>query len=756
MRMLLTLCLAQVLGAQGGADPWSGLRSGNPPDVPIALRLSDPHVFRQGEIIKAELTLPAFVPAPGSLPGERWQFTGMLLDPAAECGTVAKPCFLQSGGVGFGITNGPSGPSDLQKIALNSYLPSLPSGRYRVAALARQLVLASSGPSSTSYTYSNPPRYAVSGTVEVEIVAADAGWVRDTIAWSLATLNGPQPRDGAGYQAQRDAAQQLAFLNDPAAWTASLGVLPKEESVLLTGLARGRPQAAVCGLMQARVPAPAQSVSSSYLYYLADICAAAHLPPAPVRPPAGASRPVAIRGVLSTTPPPVAPAPPDPEMQAWLEKRRAYTEGVIANAAAVLAGSLASKQESARWDAMVTLLQRINQVRNNRPPEPDPAWIPLLTAVFVRDFASVEPARRQYLLDMYASTVDSPELVPLLESVLDSWKPGDYYEAARSALYALNRIDPARARVRILAELVKEKTWLDVQSLELLPPAAVPPMDDALIEALARAQLPEGWNSQLRMAAIARYATPAALRRIRAIYESQQDACQPELAAYFVRVDPEYADRIFHGHPWDMHAPLPRCTVQYFQRTPPLAMGPPLERYLAAYLMYADVYIKGTAARSLARYGSASALPPLWDAFRYFHEYWKGKKAELERLGEGVQLEVDLRDAIARGRAWLTTETDLRLIESLCISGRCAEETRRDLDSMQQPIRIEITAQPFGLSARVAQYFALESIAAVESKLAKFPRGTRFILWAPSGESARIAEEIRRFAVEKGLIVTMQ
>ncbi|MBI1898128.1 MAG: hypothetical protein HYS04_16580 [Acidobacteria bacterium] len=113
-------------------------------------------------------------------------------------------------------------------------------------------------------------------------------------------------------------------------------------------------------------------------------------------------------------------------MMAWIEKRRAYTEDIMNSAAATLAGSLASKQGAAKWDAFATLLQRINQMRSNRPPTPDPVWIPLLTATFVREFASVEPARKQYLLDMYASTVDSPELVPLLEGVLDSWKPGDY------------------------------------------------------------------------------------------------------------------------------------------------------------------------------------------------------------------------------------------------------------------------------------------------------------------------------------------
>jgi hypothetical protein len=116
---------------------------------------------------------------------------------------------------------------------------------------------------------------------------------------------------------------------------------------------------------------------------------------------------------------------------------------------------------------------------------------------------------------------------------------------------------------------------------------------------------------------------------------------------------------------------------------------------------------------------------------------------------------VDLRNAIARGRGWLATETDLHLIESLCISGRCIQETRQDLEHWKPPLRIEVMMQPsIGISGRVAQYFGLESIAALESKLAQFPRGTRFDLYAPGGQPARTSAEIRRFATEKGLVVT--
>jgi hypothetical protein len=283
------------------------------------------------------------------------------------------------------------------------------------------------------------------------------------------------------------------------------------------------------------------------------------------------------------------------------------------------------------------------------------------------------------LLSFYASTFRSPEIIPLLESVLDGWKPGNYYEAEWEAIDSLYQIDPARAQARIVSELKKDRTWLDSSQLDMLPASPARFTDDELFDVLTAAQRDGGWNVGLRMTAVAKYATPAALARVKAIYESQENPCQPELMAYFVRVDPAYADRVFHNHPWDMQVAPPQCTMGYFQVTPRIAMGPVLENYMTAYLMHRNVFIKRTVAQSLAQSGSPTALEALWGAFHYFHNYWKGKEAELAQNNEGVQLEVALRNAIARGHNWVTTVSDLRMIDSMCVSQRCLDETREDL-----------------------------------------------------------------------------
>jgi len=734
MRGLIFLMCLPAAVAQPSADPWSGLRAKNPSGVEVSLCLLREGSYREGELIRAEVHYPGLSASPAQRPpAEMWQSDGFLLDPAAACGTLASPCF-PSAGVGGWDGSGllPSSPL----VSLNLYFPSLRPGRYRIAALARKQVLTSRGPESSSYGYADPAQYAVSNTIGLEVVAASPEWIAQAIAASVANLKGPQPNSSETYEARRSAAEQLRFLDIPAVWRASLDLMPVEENILLQGFLASRQPARVCELMQSAVAAPGQAVSFYYLDDLSRICATAHLPAPPPNPP--------------LPPPGAKPAEPTAEQTRYWQQWSEYRQSVVAKASASLAASVPGKLGEKKSIAFDTLISRAAQTQVDQPPQPLPEWIPALKSEFIKSYTAIEGFRRRPLLSMYANTLRSRDLIPLLESVLDGWKPGDYYEAPREALASLYELDPVRAQARILAELKKDRTWLDSPQLALLPPSAARITDDELIEAPAAAQRPGGWNVQLSMTALAKYGSPKALPRVKAIYESQQERCQPELMAYFVRVDPAYADRVFHSHPWDMQAEPPRCTAVYFARTPRIAMGPVLEKYMTAYLMHRTVYLKKTAAQSLGRFGSPAALGPLWDAFRYFHDYWKGKPAELAQNGEGVGLEMELRNAIARGRHWLATDTDLGTIESLCVSERCQYETQQDLRAWQKPLRIELRSD--GIHGTVAQYYEFESLQDIEEKLGQFPKGTQFVLTAGGGVT-EAAAEIRKYAAGRGLTI---
>jgi hypothetical protein len=150
--MRALLCIPLLLAAhpaaatQQSADPaWSDLRAKNPPGIEFSLRLADPHAYREGELIRAVIVFPGteFLNPP---PREIWPFAGVLLDPTGECGSLASPCPRPASATydpydpydpirSIGRASGPISAS------LNSSLPALRPGRYRLAVLARKQVL---------------------------------------------------------------------------------------------------------------------------------------------------------------------------------------------------------------------------------------------------------------------------------------------------------------------------------------------------------------------------------------------------------------------------------------------------------------------------------------------------------------------------------------------------------------------------------------------------------------------------------------
>jgi hypothetical protein len=305
-----------------------------------------------------------------------------------------------------------------------------------------------------------------------------------------------------------------------------------------------------------------------------------------------------------------------------------------------------------------------------------------------------------------------------------------------------------KARARIIAEMSNPRMRLNEGTVELLLPGTIPPHTDDLIQALAGAQGPGGGDWHQTMALLARYGSPSALHRVRAIYESQTEHCQPELLAYFVRVDPAYAAQT-------MRQPGPdRCTLRYFAVTARIYMNPALEKFISGYLTSPVVDLKMHAAEALGKYGSPAAAAPLWNTLRYFHDYWKDRREQIKDHPENEYLEVALRNAAARARNWLARDTDLRTIASLCITNRCAAETENDLAVWQRPLEIEVWLNaPEDFRGSVAQYAGLQSIQEMEAKLAQFPAGSTLRLRVQGPGREATAERLRQFAAKRSLML---
>lgn len=242
------------------------------------------------------------------------------------------------------------------------------------------------------------------------------------------------------------------------------------------------------------------------------------------------------------------------------------------------------------------------------------------------------------------------------------------------------------------------------------------------------------------MELLARYGDAESLPRIRAIYESQADKCQPELLAYFLRVDPAYGGRILS------QASPPPCAMRYSVIAARLYMNPALGAFIVALPMRREPDIEAVAAESLGKYGTATAVGPLWQALRSFHDNWKERQRELKKHPEAERLELSLHNAIARGAGWLATEADIHRIDRLCLSDRCHYETTLDL----QRLRAVLTVQISGARASVAQYNT-ESLDQLENKLGQFPAGTVFQLRIEGPNIEPVYERMKQFGARTQL-----
>jgi hypothetical protein len=414
----------------------------------------------------------------------------------------------------------------------------------------------------------------------------------------------------------------------------------------------------------------------------------------------------------------------------------------------LLAASLSAKRPEVKADAIEALFQQVQDVG-------DPAWLPAVRTEAVRAFPALQEYRQRQLLGGGWTYLRNSGMIPPLESIVDK-QPPNYSSAEtwRIALKRLHDLDPEAGRARLLAALRNADPRLDDSSFALLPAGVAPLLDSVLLDAMAAAGRSDGGSLDVAMTAVARYATADLLARIKAVYESRPARCQPELVAYFLRVDPAYATSVFHRHAWDMQTAPPACTLSYFERTAQLFIHPVLEEYMTTYLMHGDVAVKQRAAISLGKWGSKAAEQPLWGAFRYFHEYWKDRRAELPGFSDSLRFETELRNAVARGRNWLVTEDGLRTIESLCISESCHYETQTDLSAAKDPMRLEVTLSgDMQFRGAAAQYYGLESLDALQSKLAQFSKGSRFLLrvWGPGKEQT--AAQLKQFASARGLVI---
>lgn len=756
--LVLPFFLAASLWSQSDA-PWDALRTATPPGVSASLRLLDAGPFPAGSLLRAEYRFDFGDTSPGS--GTRpanWVGPGYLLDPPLTfpedrnrpCGTVERACsnpfpiLTQSSG-------GRSGERDSAEVPvvyLAENLPPLPPGRYRVAVMMHEYVPRRIGSPAPGGGQPDPHLYAITNTVELEIVPATEQWVRETVDDAVRILrNGESPRRAADSEARKRAAKQIVHIDHPYAWNAALSLMGADGSELRwAGPLRSKRPAELCEFLQERLPDAGQTVDFSFLDALVRSCVIARVAPPPVFEPTPHGQPL---------------SPAELSAREYWRRRNELGEQFKQEALETLARTLPRRSGRSRYELLNLLIGQVRSWSTTVAGKPAPPWFETLYAEFARVYPSLELIERRRLLPDFVQAWPTPAAIPVLETEMASWAPGSSEEFPNTAFRFLASLDLPRAREIIAAELRKPRTWMGARALEYIPATEAPFTDEQLLDALRLARDNDGSGEAFRSAAIARFASPAAADRIRKLYQDDASRCQPELLAYFLRTDPDFASTILRSQASGMQEEPPRCWLQIVQRTPELASSPDLEQYIGSYLAHRIVWVRRATVEALKMHGSPNAKGVLLEAFRRFHQEWHGRPQELELQQNYQELDFESRLAwaILSGQHWFSDAAEIRAVMQLCVSPFCEQTIGGVLArATKAPLPVSFAQTVDGIFGEIAQYGSGRGATPDRffEKLRQFPKGTSVRLKVDGLQRNEWDRKLRNLLAETGLTVLPQ
>jgi hypothetical protein len=134
----------------------------------------------------------------------------------------------------------------------------------------------------------------------------------------------------------------------------------------------------------------------------------------------------------------------------------------------------------------------------------------------------------------------------------------------------------------------------------------------------------------------------------------------------------------------------------------------------------------------------------------------RSEEERKERLtDEQVRIELGLREALTRGRAWLSDPEKLKRVRDLCISRTRRDEVEEMIEGWDYEIYVDATSFDEVPRFDLAQY-QIRSLKSLKEKLLQFPKGTLLTWKVPSARSddPRIEEamqQTRGFLEEHGM-----
>ncbi|NOT62934.1 MAG: hypothetical protein HOP19_22215 [Acidobacteria bacterium] len=728
------LCLAHDLYAQTTqpeAQPQPSAfdlhqreaQSQNPSDVSFTIRLAtEQKMFRQGEVIRLELGFASSSPKTYRMDAATYDRSGRLemdqfhLEPDTG---FSDPRGDNAGGSMGGLRSIPDLEEKPHLIVyeLNEWFRFEQPGIYR-------LYLTSPRVSRKGQREETGTLPLTSNVVEFEIVKPEGGWAEQELQKALQQLDAKD-----GQTNRRAACRALRFLSTKAAVPEMVRRYNDEDQEcsfeFYAGLISAPQRQWVIETMEAQLSAPTQAVSGGWLNLLTSL----------------------------TAPSWRAPDPQDEEQARahWQRYQETYQQ-LQMKYAGRLAQTVALKTGKARAVSLNTLL--------------DLKWDKTALPDLASFFGELSLQQQRSLLENRWPQIGSAALLPVLRKVYQqrlSGKPEDGYERKDLTTQALRRIyalAPDEGRRLMLAAMKRPNPGVAFATLALLPDETLPELDQIFMENFER-----GEESEIHSALIERYASASLSAHVSTLMAEKvgQMACyqQDRLLAYVLRVNEASGMALIRQALTlrdDTH-----CYPNVLNGVAELHFAPELEKLALEFLNDADSEVVNGAVNMLGKYGSAAAAAPLWQKLEQWHQTWNGRARELEAdpsddeaLRYQQALGPSLRRALGQASAWLSGPRELTRLKQFCVTRQEKEWVDGWLQAWSEkiPLRFAPAENEWG-RAEVAHY-EIHSLAALQQKLAQFPRGTVF-QWQPynEGQLEAAKEELFRtvqsFVKERGM-----
>ena len=702
--------------------------SKNPPGLSFMIRLAGARrEFRQGEVIRLEMSFSSSLPKKYEMSLQTWDRSGRLrldefhIDPADGFSDPMYDHFNSGlgmmGGGGGGVEALDEKPQ-LITYDLNEWFRFDKPGKYR-------LYVASPRVSAIKKHAQTGGVILTSNAVEFEITPPDRAWQEGELKRVIKAL------DAKDRNADRQTAcRALRFLGSEAAVAELIRRYGDSDDgcyfEYYAGLIGSPHRDFVIEKMESRLALPDQPVPNGWLDLLARLVTISR----------------SSEWEQSVSSDGLRPA-------GYWERRMTFYEQARSKYAEQLARAIPQKIGRARAISVKTLFG----LKGGKWELPAAASI----------FNDLSLSDQRDLLACCWKRIASPAMLPILRRICEesSERNYDIDELNGIALRRIYELAPEEGRRLIIAEMRRPDPRGGRQTLTILPDETLPELDSIFVDSFEKND-----NPDTDSALIERYGSPTIFSRVMALLDERVGNMdcyqQSRLLAYCLRVDASGSIGLIRRAVTARGKENTKCYPNVFRSVGELHTFPELEKLAIEFLDDADPEVVIDAATMLGQYGSAEAEEALWRRFEKWHREWEGREQELKakfhndnttQLQTGV--EQALRTALSNSPAWLVDLKKLERLRSLCVTQSEREQTDHLIQWWGGEIQIRFfPAEDEWGSAQVVHY-TLRSLSALKKKLAQFPKGAVF-KWATFNENhldeekEKLYRELESFLGERG------